>query len=342
MSARPIFSRLASLTPQVLAALAYSRNPAGVWFINPQQWVTRHMFQRASIWDIPLVKPRFGCAFDISLSAHGYDVAAELRTQLGHFVSGGRCDRGFVALGRGALRPKPSIEFGFPTDLRMPSLDPLQGTLAVSVVFRVGRDVDPDLLDASLASVVSRFPGAAEVVIVFAGSPRGRKRLREVIRENDRRAPFPVGAVEEQEGGGVRAAAEGGSEVWSALRTDFHFAGEFVMQLEVGDVLLADVTYDSFFHFGKPVLPYTRLNEDGGRVSSPFFFFFDSLCSFRVVLSSFSCFGLLWLFRPLGCFGCVFVVLSVCLPELVVCLDRWGCVLDCLSSLLIVSICSDV
>lgn len=305
MSARLFFF---FLTPQVLAALAYSRNPAGVWFINPQQWVTRHMFQRASIWDIPLVKPRFACAFDISLSAHGYDIAAELRAQLGHFMSGGKCDRGFVALRRAALRPKPSIEFGFPTDLKMPGLDPLHGPLSVSVVFRVGWDVDPDLLDVSLVSVVSRFPGAAEVVIVFAESPRGRKRLREVIRVNDRRAPFSVGAVEEQEWkGGPAAAARGGSDAWSALRTDMHIAGEFVMQLEVGDVLLADVTYDNIFHFGKPVLPYTRLSEDGG--GSPFFLFFCS--RFAVFVS------------------CCLVFL-VFLPGLVACLIVYGLVVSLL------------
>ncbi|CAM9374529.1 unnamed protein product, partial [Laminaria digitata] len=34
------------------------------------------------------------------------------------------------------------------------------------------------------------------------------------------------------------------------------------MQLEVGDVLLTDVTYANIFHFGKPVVPYTRLGED--------------------------------------------------------------------------------
>ncbi|CAM9733800.1 unnamed protein product, partial [Laminaria digitata] len=258
--------------PEVLAALAYSRNPPGLWFINPQQWVTHHMFQRASIWDIPLVKPRFGCAFDITLSVHGYDVAAELRAQLGHFVSGGKCDRGFVALRQDSLRPKPSIEFGFPTSRSMPSLDPLGGRLAVSIVFHVRWDVNPDLLDASLASVAVRFPGAAEVVIVFAEPPHGKKRLREVIRANDQRSPFPVRAVGGQGlpvltiggNGQQQHVAGGGSGVWSGLRADEHCLGEFVMQLEAGDVLVEDVTYDSLFHFGKPVVPFTRLKGAGG------------------------------------------------------------------------------
>lgn len=250
------------------------------------------MFQRASIWDIPLVKPRFGCAFDIALSVHGYDVAAELRAQLGHFVSGGKCDRGFVALRQDALRPKPSIEFGFPTTRAMPSLDPLGGPLAVSVLFHVRWDVNPDLLDASLASVIDRFPGAAEVVIVFAEPPRGKKRLREIIRANDLRAPFPVGAVGGQGllvlspgtgQGQQQHVAGGGSGVWSGLRADEHCSGAFVMQLEAGDVLVEDVTYDSFFHFGKPVVPYTRLQGSkggggGGRSPSVVFYVFFYYC----------------------------------------------------------------
>lgn len=63
---------------KLLAGLAYSQNPPGIWFLNPQQWVTHHMFKRASVWDIPLVKPRFGCSTNLALAASGYDVAHEL------------------------------------------------------------------------------------------------------------------------------------------------------------------------------------------------------------------------------------------------------------------------
>lgn len=49
-----------------------------MWFLNPEQWVTHHMFKHVSVWDIPLVKPRFGCSTDLSLVASGYDVAHEL------------------------------------------------------------------------------------------------------------------------------------------------------------------------------------------------------------------------------------------------------------------------
>lgn len=62
----------------MLAGLAYSQNPPGIWFLNPQQWVTHHMFKHASVWDIPLVKPRFGCSANLALATSGYDVAHEL------------------------------------------------------------------------------------------------------------------------------------------------------------------------------------------------------------------------------------------------------------------------
>jgi len=66
------------LCVQLLAGLAYSQNPPGIWFLNPQQWVMHHMFRPASVWDIPLVKPRFGCMTSLALATLGYDVAHEL------------------------------------------------------------------------------------------------------------------------------------------------------------------------------------------------------------------------------------------------------------------------
>lgn len=69
----------------MLAALAYSRNRPGVWFLNPPQWVTHHMFKEASIWEIPLVKPRFGCSVDMSLSLAGFDMASALQQSFENF-----------------------------------------------------------------------------------------------------------------------------------------------------------------------------------------------------------------------------------------------------------------
>lgn len=246
-----------------MAALAYSRNEAGLWFINPQQWVTHHMFQKASIWDIPLVKPRFGCAFDISMATLGYDVAAALEAQLGHFVSGSACERGFIPLDRAALRPKASIEFGPPTEKEMPTISSLE--LRVSVVFYASRRVSPTLLNASIASVVARFPEAHELVVVFTEPPMKRTALKDIIREQKKRASFPIDAVEEE---GLAEAARGGWPGWSGLRADDHTSGGFVMQLEVGDILVTDVTYENIFHFEKPVIPFKRLALGDGMGSS--------------------------------------------------------------------------
>lgn len=243
----------------MLAALAYSRNAPGVWFINPQQWVTHHMFQPASIWDIPLVKPRFGCAFDISMAAKGYDVAAALEAQLSHFVSGSSCERGFIHMHHGQLKPKSNIEFGYPSGKEMPTIS--GANLRVSVVFYAGRLVNPTLLDASIASVSTRFPEAAEVVVIFYEAPVKRAGLKEVLKAHGQTAPFPVEAIEED---GPAVRARGGWPGWSGMRVDDFTTGEFVMQLEVGDILVEDVTYDNVFHFGKSVVPFQRLSLEGG------------------------------------------------------------------------------
>lgn len=83
---------------QTLAALAYSRNPEGVWFLNPQQWVSQHLFQTASIWDIPLVKPRFSCSVDPRLDLEKFDASAQLAQQLDAFDNGATCESGFMEL----------------------------------------------------------------------------------------------------------------------------------------------------------------------------------------------------------------------------------------------------
>lgn len=96
------------LSPQALAALQYSRQPEGVWFIDPQAWVSEYLFKEVSIWDIPLVKPRFTCAVDPALlrnhastgAAWGerssFDVAHVLQDSLDFFSKGGTCPNGQI------------------------------------------------------------------------------------------------------------------------------------------------------------------------------------------------------------------------------------------------------
>lgn len=80
---------------QVLAALAYSRNPDGVVFLSPIQWSQQNLFTVKSIWDIPLVKPPFSCTFDLLLAEKGYDLAKYLDEQLEAFMRGAKCELGF-------------------------------------------------------------------------------------------------------------------------------------------------------------------------------------------------------------------------------------------------------
>ncbi|CAM9164100.1 unnamed protein product [Ectocarpus sp. 6 AP-2014] len=84
--------------PQMLAALQYKRAAPGIWFFNPQEWVTNHLFQTASIWEIPLVKPRFTCELDPVSSADESDVADILQRNLDFFAMGGTCEGGVIAM----------------------------------------------------------------------------------------------------------------------------------------------------------------------------------------------------------------------------------------------------
>lgn len=87
--------RDASAVPQMLAAVAYSKRSQGVWFVNPQAWVSEHLFKEASIWEIPLVKPRFSCSLDATSSVN--DVATALRRNLDFFTQGGTCENGMMS-----------------------------------------------------------------------------------------------------------------------------------------------------------------------------------------------------------------------------------------------------
>lgn len=153
-----------TLTPsslQVLAALAYSRDPAGVTFINPRQWTHNHLFTQASIWDIPLVRAPFSCSVDMSLSISGYEVAPELQGWLEAFRRGARCDRGFVALHPANLDPKPSCEFCQAS----PNLMPAVKDYNVSVMYRTFSG-DAQLFNVSFPTVLEHFPDAYELVVV--------------------------------------------------------------------------------------------------------------------------------------------------------------------------------
>lgn len=82
---------------QMLAALAYSRDTPGVWFLDPQNWVSKNLFKAASIWEIPLVKPRYTCNVAPKFLATSSDeVAGVLQDNLDFFARGGKCDSGVI------------------------------------------------------------------------------------------------------------------------------------------------------------------------------------------------------------------------------------------------------
>ncbi|CAM9900724.1 unnamed protein product [Ectocarpus fasciculatus] len=86
-----------SAVPQVLAALAYSRETPGVWFVDPQAWVGQNLFKEASIWNIPLVKPRYTCAIAPAQLEPGNPNTAEvLQSNLDFFSKGGKCANGLI------------------------------------------------------------------------------------------------------------------------------------------------------------------------------------------------------------------------------------------------------
>ena len=84
--------------PQVLAALQFARETKGIWFLDPQAWVSQHLFKEESIWDIPLVKPRFTCAINPTVlrQRKDLDVADVLGDSLDFFSRGGKCENGQI------------------------------------------------------------------------------------------------------------------------------------------------------------------------------------------------------------------------------------------------------
>ena len=84
-----------------MAALAYSRRTPGIWFVNPQEWLARNLFKAASIWEIPLLKPRFTCAIDPTLQRSEMPhelLVVGLKSNLDFFVKGGTCESGVIDL----------------------------------------------------------------------------------------------------------------------------------------------------------------------------------------------------------------------------------------------------
>lgn len=76
----------------MLAAIVYEKKTPGIWFINPNGWISEHLFKTVSIWEIPLVKPLFSCTFSAIQGVD--DVAGVMRRNLDFFSQGGTCENG--------------------------------------------------------------------------------------------------------------------------------------------------------------------------------------------------------------------------------------------------------
>ncbi|CAM9670176.1 unnamed protein product, partial [Ectocarpus fasciculatus] len=172
--------------PELLAALAYSRNPPEIWFLNPTQWVMHHMFKHASVWDVPLVKPRFLCSANLALVNQGYDIARELNRFADFSDKGGdsQCEMGYLSLDTSKLHAKPNVEFGSPASNHRP-MPKVEGQRVSLFYDATVAPADDDtsgggggggvkhiyadgarMLNATLPTVLQNFPGALEAVIV--------------------------------------------------------------------------------------------------------------------------------------------------------------------------------
>ena len=80
----------------MLAAVAYSRKIPGVWFVDPEAWASEHLFKAVSVWEIPLVKPRFSCSLELDATHSFNDVSGVLWRNLEFFTHGGTCEGGII------------------------------------------------------------------------------------------------------------------------------------------------------------------------------------------------------------------------------------------------------
>ncbi|CAN0000310.1 unnamed protein product [Ectocarpus sp. 6 AP-2014] len=239
--------------PEVLAALAYSRSPPGVTFVNMNEWSHQNLFSEASIWDVPMVKPRFGCSFDRSLGNQGYDMGEILAKELEAFKLGASCERGFKAIEVSSLSVKANRQLSVQgAEQKVPEfLD-----YDVTVMYRtfVG---DAKLFNASIASVIEHVSSAFEVVVVVVEADVGF--FESIVQPFRIAAPFPIRVIGEPE------LMDGKlQQKYSKLRADLYTEGDYILHLDSDAVVFQDLSFAHMFHLGKPVLPFRRYEKNRG------------------------------------------------------------------------------
>ncbi|CAM9226822.1 unnamed protein product, partial [Hapterophycus canaliculatus] len=234
--------------PEVLAALAYLSNPDGLVFVDPKQWSRQNLFSVPSIWDIPLVKPRFGCSIDTSLSESGYDVASWLTKNLDAFKYGAKCELGFKAVEPSELTIKADWEFG-PSGIRqeMPNL----ANFRVTVMFHPASG-EESFLKSSVASVIKYFPAAYEVVVVVVDADVVS--FEEATALHRASSPIAIRVVGEP----ARMDNAALQQKFGKMRGDLFTDGDYILHLEAEAIIFQNITYAEMFHLGKPVLPFRR------------------------------------------------------------------------------------
>ena len=164
------------------------------------------------------------------------------------------------------LRLKRNIEFGADSQNKasMPQIE----TLPISIIYEVANAEDAWMLNSTFPSVIRHFPGALEAIVVVRNA-FARSVYQEVLRGFQGIAPFPLHVVDHQRIPSSLDVLNSStrrdlmSMFVSSLSADEYCSGRFLMHLDIDSVLLNDVTYDSVFHFGAPVIPYKRSGFDG-------------------------------------------------------------------------------
>lgn len=152
-----------------------------------------NLFVVHSIWDIPLVKPRFGCTYNMALSQQGYDLGKRMAQEFESFKLGlGKCEMGFRDVQPFELDLKDNQEFGVVGALQdMPDLHDFR----VSIMYRTFNG-DAKLFNMSVQSVIERFPSAHEVVVVVL--EEDATVFKRILDGHRTSAPFPLHLVSEK------------------------------------------------------------------------------------------------------------------------------------------------
>ena len=151
----------------------------------------RNISGEPTIWDVPLLRPRFGCSIDLTLSLQGYDVAHQLSNHIDEFKNGAQCKHGFVAVDPGTLKLKAGWEF--PKGYPISSMPPLRD-FRVSIMYRTFSG-DADIFKMSLPTAIEHIPDALEIVVVV--EEVDKELFEQLVAPYRESAPFPLRVVAE-------------------------------------------------------------------------------------------------------------------------------------------------